>query len=95
MKKSSIIKFIVLFVVATTVVLLAVFGVFDDGNGENSSGVISNSSSSKSPIFTHIHSWQDATCEAPKTCSGCGATEGEKLPHSFVNGICEYCGKDA
>ncbi len=26
------------------------------------------------------HSWMDATTEAPKTCTTCGATEGEKLP---------------
>lgn len=31
----------------------------------------------------HVHDWADATCKAPKTCRGCGATEGEKLAHSF------------
>ena len=93
MNKSSIIKLIVLFLVAVTAVVLALLGVFDGGNGESSSSIISSSSSSKNPTFTHIHSWQDATCLAPKTCSGCGAVEGEKLPHSFVNGTCEYCGE--
>ena len=28
------------------------------------------------------HTWKDATTEAPKTCTTCGATEGEKLPSS-------------
>ncbi len=28
------------------------------------------------------HAWTDATTEAPKTCTTCGATEGEKLPES-------------
>ena len=28
------------------------------------------------------HSWVDATTEAPKTCTTCGITEGEKLPSS-------------
>ena len=28
------------------------------------------------------HSWVDATTEAPKTCSTCGTTEGDKLPSS-------------
>ena len=28
------------------------------------------------------HTWTDATCTAPKTCSVCGATEGEALGHS-------------
>ena len=27
----------------------------------------------------HVHDWADATCTAPKTCSICGATEGEAL----------------
>ena len=30
------------------------------------------------------HEWQDATCEAPKTCSVCGETEGEALGHTEV-----------
>ena len=29
------------------------------------------------------HTWTDATCTAPKTCSVCGATEGEALGHSY------------
>ena len=31
------------------------------------------------------HSWTDATCNNPKTCSSCGATEGEKLGHTYGN----------
>lgn len=40
------------------------------------------------------HVWTDATCVSPKTCSVCGATEGEKNPeaHNYVDGKCEYCG---
>ena len=29
------------------------------------------------------HDWADATCEAPKTCNECGATEGDKLPETL------------
>ena len=29
------------------------------------------------------HSWVDADCETPKTCSVCNATEGEALGHSY------------
>ena len=31
---------------------------------------------------THVHSWVDATCTTPKTCSTCGATEGTALGHT-------------
>ncbi len=40
------------------------------------------------------HGWLDATCTTPKTCSACGATEGETLPHSlsFVETVAPTCG---
>ena len=38
------------------------------------------------------HSWVDATCAAPKTCSGCGLTEGEALEHTYTEGVCSGCG---
>ncbi len=31
---------------------------------------------------THEHTWENATCTSPKTCSDCGATEGEALGHT-------------
>ena len=34
------------------------------------------------------HSWQNATCTAPKTCSVCNATEGEALGHSWQDATC-------
>ena len=34
------------------------------------------------------HTWTDATCVAPKTCSVCLTTEGEALGHNFVDGTC-------
>ncbi len=45
--------------------------------------------------ITHVHKWADATCTAPKTCSVCGATEGEALGHSYANDYdadCDVCG---
>lgn len=38
------------------------------------------------------HSWQSATCKAPKTCKTCGATEGSKGDHTYKNGVCSVCG---
>ena len=43
------------------------------------------------------HSFNDATCDTPKTCSECGKTDGEPLSHSWVdptcteNGYCSLC----
>ena len=39
----------------------------------------------------HTHTWENATCQTPKTCSGCGATEGAVGSHTFENGICTVC----
>ncbi len=37
--------------------------------------------------------WNDATCDAPKTCKVCGATEGTKLDHNYGEGdTCTACG---
>lgn len=38
------------------------------------------------------HSWKDATCSAPKTCSVCGATTGSTAQHTYnPQGKCIYC----
>ena len=39
----------------------------------------------------HEHTWVDATCTAPKTCSGCGETEGEALGHTYYYNLCLVC----
>lgn len=38
------------------------------------------------------HSWQEATCDKPKTCSKCGETEGDIGEHLFEGSICASCG---
>jgi len=46
------------------------------------------------------HEWEDANCEQPRTCSECGATEGEKGDHDWEKATCEHpktctvCGKE-
>lgn len=39
------------------------------------------------------HKWVEATCKEPKHCSVCGVTEGEKVGHNFVSGVCSFCRK--
>ena len=41
------------------------------------------------------HTWTDATCVAPKTCSVCGTTEGEVAGHNWSDATCttaKVCG---
>ena len=40
---------------------------------------------------TCSHSWKNATCTAPKTCTKCGATDGNALGHDFKSGTCTRC----
>lgn len=45
------------------------------------------------------HEWEEATCETPKTCKKCNATDGEKLGHDWkaptctTAKVCTKCGK--
>ena len=43
------------------------------------------------PIPKAEHTYADATCTAPKTCSGCGVTQGDALGHSYKDGKCTRC----
>lgn len=36
----------------------------------------------------HLHAWQDATCQAPKTCYLCGATKGKIGDHWWADATC-------
>lgn len=36
----------------------------------------------------HEHTWVEATCTEPKTCSECGETDGEPLGHTWVEATC-------
>ncbi len=35
--------------------------------------------------------YEEATCQAPATCHGCGSTRGDALPHVYVAGYCTVC----
>lgn len=40
------------------------------------------------PATECSHSWKDATCTAPKTCTKCGATEGNAASHNWSDATC-------
>lgn len=62
-----------------------------DSAGEEifSCSVCSHSYTNK--IAQKTHSWTNATCTTPKTCSACGTTEGNALGHSN-DVVCKQCG---
>lgn len=39
-------------------------------------------------LCTSGHTWSDATCEAPRTCNYCDATEGALLGHTWTDATC-------
>lgn len=41
----------------------------------------------------HKHTWNEATCTSPKTCSDCGETSGSALGHNYSSGKCTRCGQ--
>lgn len=47
----------------------------------------------------HVHTWQSATCDSPKTCNSCGETMGTSLSHQWeekdcsLPRTCARCGK--
>ena len=43
----------------------------------------------KEYIANHEHTFKEATCLEPKTCTECGYTEGEALGHDFLEATCE------
>ena len=46
-------------------------------------------------VAANGHTWKNATCTAPKTCSVCGATEGDVADHQINGeGVCGTCGQN-
>ena len=36
----------------------------------------------------HEHTWREATCTEPRTCTECGDTEGNPLGHTWIEATC-------
>ncbi len=39
-------------------------------------------------VNRHVHTWADATCDKPITCTGCGKTKGSPNGHSWQSATC-------
>ena len=73
--------------VGDTITVLGIVGKYNDAQMKNG-WLIAHT------VAHTCSEWDDATCETPKTCKGCGKTEGEALNHNYVDGVCdrEGCG---
>ena len=47
-----------------------------------------NDTYTDTPVDALGHSWKDANCVDPKTCTVCGETDGEALGHTWVEATC-------
>lgn len=56
---------------------------------------VSSTTSSTKPVEApvHSHTFTEATCEKPATCTTCGETKGNALGHKYNEGVCIICGK--
>ena len=79
MKKSVFVKLLITVLTLCTVWgTLTACGTPQNSGNDGESSVIQNSSS-----IGHEHSWIEADCLNPKTCSSCGETQGVALGHNF------------
>lgn len=69
-----------------------------DAEIEKDPDITDDQNNSEEESDDHIHNWIPATCTEPKTCSECGASEGEAQGHNFMDAtctepkICSACG---
>ncbi len=74
--------------IGDVVTVTGVIGVYSNVNQ------VAKENQSLTIDIAHVCSeWKDATCKAPKTCTVCGATEGDVTDHNYVNGECTMCGE--
>lgn len=89
MKKGCLTGIIIFFALS---MLLAMCSSDSESEGSNALTTVTESSSTATSIIAtfppHDHTFDDPTCIAPKTCSICGITEGEKAEHTWVEATC-------
>lgn len=91
-------KIILLVTMASVIVLFIGCGQTAGDTQEEISSVTESSTVEENVCENNSHVWVEATCEAPKTCSVCGETEGDALEHILTEATyidaptCEVCG---
>ncbi len=60
----------------------------DDGVQERKCELCDEKETETIAALGTTHTWEDATCTAPKTCTTCETTEGAALGHTWVDATC-------
>lgn len=78
-------------ILAVLLALAMTFVFFGCGAEKDSSG--SSDSKKDNEVKTTVcsHEWAEADCTTPKTCTVCGATEGNANGHKYSSGVCSVC----
>lgn len=89
--------------IATAVIAVVLAAVLIIFPGKTTPPVEENQDStalpSQVPATTHTHSWQNATCSTPQTCTTCGETTGQATGHQWLDATydhprtCSACGE--
>lgn len=76
--------------------LLCITSCADNSSNNTSTNNSTAESTGGQPeqIITCEHSWIEASCTTPKTCTKCEETEGVALGHTTDSGVCSRCGKN-
>ena len=64
------------------------YGIWSDWSDSEPSAAANRDIESKTLYrykLKHVHTWADATCTVPKTCTDCGATEGNVSGHDYTS----------
>ncbi len=85
-------KIVIGIIAAAALVGAGIFGIsrLQSGNTASQKTVSETSVTTDEVMLCEDgHTWQDATCSAPRTCKVCGETEGEPLEHSWIEATCQ------
>lgn len=98
-KKTTKLQWFLLIVLAFLVIALCVVIAKEPNNATSLEATAPAHTPNATSENIHIHSWQEATCEKPQTCTTCKEKQGDALGHSWeaatctMPQVCKVCGK--